>query len=427
MSTAVDHLDQITKLQEEKKRFRVWFESAMMMVDNTPAPLMWANADDSFKVSYVNLAGKESLKRLQAQTGVAPDDMNGAPVSRLLGPQASLLPDISDASQLPWRQRVQLGHETVDLNIRAIYDRKSQYCGAMVTWSIVTGRVALIQNFENNVQQVSEEIARHSGELQQNASEVREVSAAAVSGAESVARAIGEMSENLDHLAGAGDSLVAAINGIGQRGRETSEISQRIEEKASHADDRVKALAAGTSQIGDILRLINEIANQTNLLALNATIEAARAGEAGRGFAVVAKEVKSLSTKTAEAISNIEQRIREIETATDGAVSAITEIREAISGVTESGAEIGAAVEAQSESTEQMQTLIRESRSQAQEVTRYTRTVTETIARADGTTRELHADLAEFGSVAARLREQVGEFLAAIRGGKENPRGSLPG
>ncbi len=60
--------------------------------------------------------------------------------------------------------------------------------------------------------------------------------------------------------------------------------------QANQTNDEVRSLAEAAQKIGDVVRLINDIAGQTNLLALNATIEAARAGEAGKGFAVVASE-----------------------------------------------------------------------------------------------------------------------------------------
>ena len=80
-------------------------------------------------------------------------------------------------------------------------------------------------------------------------------------------------------------------------------------------------------RIGDVARLIADIAGQTNLLALNATIEAARAGEAGKGFAVVADEVKELAEQTAEATEGISQQIAAIQGATNQAVSAVAALR----------------------------------------------------------------------------------------------------
>ena len=92
----------------------------------------------------------------------------------------------------------------------------------------------------------------------------------------------------------------------------------------NEASGRVTSLEEASSQIGDIVTSIGEIAAQTNLLALNATIEAARAGEAGKGFAVVAAEVKNLSQQTAKATDDIRQRIERLQQEMSGITSAMS-------------------------------------------------------------------------------------------------------
>ena len=168
----------------------------------------------------------------------------------------------------------------------------------------------------------------------------------------SVAASSLEASHSVDAVSEAATRLASTNHEINRRVDESAKIAAEAVDQAGRTDTTVKGLSAAGQKIGDVVALINDIAEQTNLLALNATIEAARAGEAGRGFAVVASEVKSLAGQTARATEEITAEINSIKTATGRAVDDIQLISQTINRISDFLGSIVDAVREQVTATE---------------------------------------------------------------------------
>ncbi|MEO6382739.1 MAG: PAS domain-containing methyl-accepting chemotaxis protein [Nitrobacter sp.] len=168
----------------------------------------------------------------------------------------------------------------------------------------------------------------------------------------SAASASTQASSNMQAVAAGAEELAASVAEISRQSADALAISQQAVTQANETSGIVSGLATAAQKIGDVVKLINSIAEQTNLLALNATIEAARAGEAGRGFAVVASEVKSLASQTAKATEEISGQVAEVQNTTGSAVGVIEAITQTISRINEISAAIAAAVEEQASVTQ---------------------------------------------------------------------------
>jgi methyl-accepting chemotaxis protein len=120
------------------------------------------------------------------------------------------------------------------------------------------------------------------------------------------------------------------------------------------ANAAMNRLGEASAEIGEVVKVINSVAQQTKLLALNATIEAARAGDAGKGFAVVANEVKELANETAKATKQISAQIQAIRAGTEGAVDVIAEVGRIIAQMHDISTTIASAVEEQTATTKEI-------------------------------------------------------------------------
>ena len=214
--------------------------------------------------------------------------------------------------------------------------------------------LALALELDETLGGIAASLAASSADLHMSADEVSASTAQASQQAAMATKGSQVAGMNVQTVAAATVEMSATINEITLRVADAATASARALHEAQGSDATVRELADGAARIGDVVRLIGNIATQTNLLALNATIEAARAGEYGKGFAVVASEVKALANETAKATSEIGAQITQMQEVTARAVKAIRDIGTTIEDMSGIATAIAAAVEEQGAATREI-------------------------------------------------------------------------
>ena len=190
-----------------------------------------------------------------------------------------------------------------------------------------------------------------------------------------------------------------------------------IREQIQDTSKRIKRLGESSQEIGDIVSLINDIADQTNILALNAAIQASMAGEAGRGFAVVADEVQRLAERSAAATKQIETLVKTIQTDTNEAVISMEQTTSEVVNGAKLAQDAGVALEEiegvsanLAELIQRISNAARQQASSAGNVSSTMNVIQEITSQTSAGTQASAQSIGELTEMALDLRDSVADF-----------------
>ncbi|MEM6394107.1 MAG: methyl-accepting chemotaxis protein [Planctomycetota bacterium] len=285
----------------------------------------------------------------------------------------------------------------------------------------VSGATRDVASAATEIAASSEEMAagmsEQSGQIQQVSAAVEEMSASVVEVAKKSADASNSAQHSGETAEQGGTVVQDTIAGM-------TSISEAVVASAAS----VQELGKRGDEIGQVINVINDIADQTNLLALNAAIEAARAGEHGRGFAVVADEVRKLADRTTQATEEIADSITAIQSETTGAVDKMNagteQVEVGVAKAREAGESLSQIVSSANEVAEMIRSIAAAAEQQsaaAEEVSGSVDAIAQVTRQATEGTSQAAQAAAQLSTKSEQLLQLVGSFKVDAHGRATNP------
>ena len=273
---------------------------------------------------------------------------------------------------------------------------------------------AAIAAFRRRMESMLATVSTNAGALRSTATALFSASHKTSQRAEGAVQASNEASANVETAASAANELSASIAEISRQLGQTNNLVGIAANEAGSTDSQIGSLASAAQKIGDVVKLIQDVAGQTNLLALNATIEAARAGEAGRGFAVVASEEKSLAVQTGKATEEIAGQIAAVQSSTTIAVDAIRRIVERMQEINQFTAAVAASVQQQNAATAEITQNVASAAQGTKEIVNVLGEVAGAATETRGSAETVLSASEAVETAATNLRGEVESFLQQV-------------
>ena len=272
-------------------------------------------------------------------------------------------------------------------------------------------------SFTEEIEAIVSSVTEAAADLNSTAQSMASVAEQTSGQSNAVSAASEEAAANVQAVAAATDQITTSISGINGQVLEASSSAKQAVERVEQTSAQMQLLAANSEKIGEVVRMISDIADQTNLLALNATIESARAGEHGKGFAVVAAEVKGLASQTGKATDEIVAQIEEIQSGTRDAVASMEDVGKIIAQVEDISSSIAANMDEQGHATQEISGNVREAAAGSMEVTQHVTGISESSQEVGAASSRVLAASGNLSTQSNRLREEIEHYVAKVRAG----------
>lgn len=287
-------------------------------------------------------------------------------------------------------------------------DQMADQIGSMI--SNVSGAAHEVAGAATQIAATSEQMSAGLSNQEQQTNE----SSAAV---EELSSSIASVADKSAHAAEAASNAGREAEDGGKVVADTVTEIQGIAAQVRESVKAVDALGVKSEAIGEIIAVINDIADQTNLLALNAAIEAARAGEHGRGFAVVADEVRKLAERTTTATEQVSKSIREIQDDTKAAIEQIEQGSSRVENGVQMASNAGGSLDRIVDASRTLQSMvddiahaIEEQQVGAQQIAQATTSIVQVTQESASAANEANTAAANLSQQAERLLSMTSQF-----------------